>query len=1199
MTNSANSTMIATAPSGSLDIKIDYSKRDSESVYHTFLEINEVVLVPLTDEEVTQIKGTYDARYKELMDAYASAVKAYDGKAESRAKSDAAREKLYAAFATDGALGPGDKAEDHFQFYLLQNLDTQEVLLAPKKYFVDGQLPPDRIIDFVPEGGGLLVGGTVNIKRSNSFKVEGVSEKDPDNPENTNATIGNTSAKYKIEPKIGGGYEVVTKGQMSTAVLGAALPLPLRKIASELELDKTLDKWVTSFNEACNFDLDTRKDTKEKIVALFPENGDKWTDEKWAEIDVKCKDFWQEESPVKDLWPKELSQNMDESSRTKKELSELKQAVSACMLPPRYLNLSGNVALMQYTGKNYAKAELNLAAGSVALGIGTSHEFNLAEASTKFVGSIPSTRGYNTAFTFEAQYRVFDFHKQGRAHNIIDHIFQPYSCELTERGSKQLASLAERVLDSAEDRNNVTGSGSASGTSGWVGICLGVNESYALEGILPLQTQKLLQEYRYRVARAYITNDKSLLESIYDEYNNNLLNNIRGLKFLAQDSAAYEHYQKREMQTAQYQISGHYGSFVSQAAKTNYDEFRPPEEAQFLPPSRNEEKSLAIDPTVVESPVSGSSMNGFEAKTYRICSGDGWHVVGRQLGVPAEQWNNIWQNHPHLKRVIHPGDKVSLIQENGTYYVHFLPKGERLIDSDVPLAPRQDRAFQFIDELLPSYDEDAQGWLNYYVANEYSPATNALLVGDIEADGSVTCCMQRVATVSNGGEIQWSEDKRPVTVSAGCFRFDIECEVKGSVGASFALSGDININTGMPFDDAAIEGQSHNAGDEAVEGAKIGGAELKSGKVFVTPSYNPQSAQGQFAPRYANEEEAKLFGASAYAGAKAEAFAGAKGSASIMGKLLWQPPKMQYNKVASDQSEIDESKFKEVSSLGFMGTAAAGIGGSANFKLGYDELLKKFIFICKAELVYGVGAGGEVKTAVDVAQIVTFFKLVYDQLFQCDFRIANIFDDALDVYERYCAAVWGLFLTPEIKIMGASIEIPLGKPLELFTKATVYSLPELLDEFQNFQSYWAVSQSELADRVLAIYESGNKEAVKYAPPEVLGSWLYQILNDDFWDKLWGSDDFDFARKHELAVIFILENGIHTRKEFNEVLEHIIENQSEKNRTAAEKSENSEIYAKRIKSMLDEDEDLPKLRTWFRNLKPYQGVEPILPCISWL
>ncbi|WP_313133260.1 LysM peptidoglycan-binding domain-containing protein [Stutzerimonas nitrititolerans] len=147
-----------------------------------------------------------------------------------------------------------------------------------------------------------------------------------------------------------------------------------------------------------------------------------------------------------------------------------------------------------------------------------------------------------------------------------------------------------------------------------------------------------------------------------------------------------------------------------------------------------------------------------------------------------------------------------------------------------------------------------------------------------------------------------------------------------------------------------------------------GAAESPSGALALlgTPSIDASKAGGR-------------------AGVKAEGFAGAEAGGALSGAVEWLPPadfgKNSGNPGALTSGNVGWSALAQIKAEGNL---ALGIGFEGDFGIGLEE--GKFMIDCKANLVFGPGAGGGFGTVVDLGKVWDLIVLVCETLNQVEYR---------------------------------------------------------------------------------------------------------------------------------------------------------------------------------------------------------------------
>ncbi|VXC49018.1 LysM domain-containing protein [Pseudomonas sp. 9Ag] len=183
---------------------------------------------------------------------------------------------------------------------------------------------------------------------------------------------------------------------------------------------------------------------------------------------------------------------------------------------------------------------------------------------------------------------------------------------------------------------------------------------------------------------------------------------------------------------------------------------------------------------------------------------------------------------------------------------------------------------------------------------------------------------------------------KPVRHSFGSFRLNGSLELSCFAGAKGSLEAGVKTGKG------AAEGPS---GALALLG---------------TPSIDASKAGGRL-------------------GLKAEGFAGAEAGGALSGAVEWLPP-ADYGKGAGNSGTLTSgnSGWSALAQVKAEGNLALGIGFEGDFGVSLHE--GYFALTCKANLVFGPGAGGGFGTVVDLEKIWDLAMLVCQTLSQVEYR---------------------------------------------------------------------------------------------------------------------------------------------------------------------------------------------------------------------
>ncbi|WP_437269639.1 LysM peptidoglycan-binding domain-containing protein [Stutzerimonas balearica] len=121
------------------------------------------------------------------------------------------------------------------------------------------------------------------------------------------------------------------------------------------------------------------------------------------------------------------------------------------------------------------------------------------------------------------------------------------------------------------------------------------------------------------------------------------------------------------------------------------------------------------------------------------------------------------------------------------------------------------------------------------------------------------------------------------------------------------------------------------------------------------------------------------------AGLKAEGFAGAEAGGALSGAVEWLPP-ADFGKGSSNPGALTSgnSNWNALAQIKAEGNLALGIGFEGDFGIGLEE--GKFTIDCKANLVFGPGAGGGFGTVVDLEKVWDLVVLVCETLNKVEYR---------------------------------------------------------------------------------------------------------------------------------------------------------------------------------------------------------------------
>lgn len=478
--------------------------------------------------------------------------------------------------------------------------------------------------------------------------------------------------------------------------------------------------------------------------------------------------------------------------------------------------------------------------------------------------------------------------------------------------------------------------------------------------------------------------------------------------------------------------------------------------------------------------------------------------------------------------------------------------------------------------------------LQNFFANALPPKASAVADATYHMDKNIgtQLCISIVHRSSDG----FTDHKEDKEFEFGYLRLDLEGTLSAAACAKASLSGGVHINTGT-----ALKAPGE---PDLTEGA-LQGDDVR------TDTADDEDFQGHLTRRNNAREKELVMSVAApvteadsgrpSAGAKVggEVFVGVEASVGVMGKLLWHKPLKDETK-----EFISEGNFKELGSVGFIATASAGLGAGFELKVGFDQGSGKFIIRFKAKLVVKVGGGGEIVSAVDVTQLYNFFNVLYNQLRDAEFRIADIFENE-DVYKYYCAAVWGVLTFGRYELIAgavlASQKMPwLNTAIDYANQSFVSSAMFTVDTIQTWFDKWGLAKDvNLLDQIMERCSDKHKSLIESAPPEVIGNWLWFLLDATEWHDFW-----DQAGRRR-ALLYLLTKGISTRRELHEVLEHCLETpHASSGRDSESKAVRALDAADDILNRLHYAEYAKPLKEWFESLNGEFNDETI-PNKDWL
>ncbi len=315
--------------------------------------------------------------------------------------------------------------------------------------------------------------------------------------------------------------------------------------------------------------------------------------------------------------------------------------------------------------------------------------------------------------------------------------------------------------------------------------------------------------------------------------------------------------------------------------------------------------------------------------------------------------------------------------------------------------------------------------------------------------------------------------------------------------------------------------------------------------------------------------------------AVAEAFLGAKAEAGLKAGLDWRKPQQS--------TDVQPNNWGALGSIGYTVTALAGIGGTGEFKVGFDTESQRFVLRVHAEAALGAGIGGQLDIVVGLGQCYDFIQLIHNELERNHFNYLDIFENTsdgskIDVFQLFSAWSW--------KLMQKGI--PAGGALLVAGYVAETSI-DILKSTNNLIKEWE-SNDLLAEQVNSLTDTLQQDPslIKFLTPEAKGRILFDLISKpkdlgDYWDSI---ANLDYNNKREEACKNLLIHGIKSSRDWQETLEHMGEirngtlqpNVSEKAdpKDKAERLKQNEELLKQ--TLLSDDDDWQEVHNTIEELK---------------
>ncbi|WP_119393263.1 OmpA family protein [Salinibius halmophilus] len=1246
--------------SGTTEVELQQAPLESiqagGDTYYEFLVPEYSCYVFFTKAEVENFK-LVDDEFKEALGHYANALKEHRNSGYNGSKTADVEEKkgnLLAIMQSQGvkigntetldfitcfntkASGAAEQVGDDDILFGTE-IPKEHVLLVPISKLANGQLPADRTIDISGFWRALAADGTMDFSEKSSvppanFKYgkQGINAEEPEPIASLSVAKEYTASgqiSLKFIANAANGFDPALKGKIDNS-----------------EFLNSLDRGITKLNQALHFKTDARAEQRQHIVDLFgPDNPSEETleqlitHENWGRIDRKCDELWAGESPVKAYWPMGLSQQStggsmsmsgDSASRQEKAWRELKSAVKDANLPPMQWDASGNGSFLRYMGTATGKADFNPLDGNLALAGELKARAALAEGSVRGGCKLPNSNGFDASVKFKA-------HKFKYKTEVL-HVF----CTLKDfqhmegyfpHGVRLFKRLGNWELSTPEDIRFASSSAlvDASYDTMLQGIVDQVSREPGVKLLVKGFTDSEGQENdnvalglaRAEAVKAKLMNKGLFAGSIrtisYGESLSKATNSTsvgmatnRRVEITVDSSTmvtGYEKFFNDSLVPAPFDMmpANHGGSNYEPPLFKKFSIELTPAGVSLLKAMHDsvlsDIHSFAgtdkLNYALLQS-LTADDTNRHFALSLRTIHGDE-ELLGREFKKQLRELRYKVVREFLCRNIeFSSSSPASVSNLYADFNLQHRPAFKAKLQRDVPQVDSSllDAAIDTRDlshYKMPTPQGTQASYFNRVLPKKASPEADAA------PHPNKTIGTQLALSVVDKEPDGFTGQKVEQEFEFGYLRVDVEFTLSAAACVKASLSGGVHLNTGVPWGKSSVEQASqqldhvNNQTTTTTTNIRTNGATETVNQARTVTNANGDTRSKTVYMSYAGSAPEGLNLPSGGANLGGEVFAGVEASAGIAGKLMWHKP-------TKPSEPIKDSEFKELGSLGYIVTAALGVGAAFDLKIGFDRGSSKFLISFKAKLVVKVGGGGEMTAAVDVAQIYNFFVVIYEQLKKAEFRIADIFDDER-VYEYYCAAVWGLLTLGRYNLVDAAVYASGGSEFwdELTDRANqklVRASISAIDQVQLWDAEWKDSKAD--DLVFTIVERCSEEHIDFirsAPPEVIGNWLWFLISET------GLFDWDFLNKKRKAILYLLKNGVSSRREFHEVLEHCLESPhsiEHQSRTAEVKSALVEETAEAIRNRLSTVVLRLELKEWFNNLEG-DFSDDTLPQYDWL
>ncbi len=266
------------------------------------------------------------------------------------------------------------------------------------------------------------------------------------------------------------------------------------------------------------------------------------------------------------------------------------------------------------------------------------------------------------------------------------------------------------------------------------------------------------------------------------------------------------------------------------------------------------------------------------------------------------------------------------------------------------------------------------------------------------------------------------------------------------------------------------------------------------------------------------------------AGANAAAFAGAKAELGLKGSADWKRPPQE----PKYGEPFEPSDFQSLGSIGYTVTGMVGLGGKFDLKIGFDQTSQRFVIRMAAEACLGPGFGGQVDITVGIGQCWNFITLVHGELSRHNFNFIDMFEterdeSGINVYEAYSAWSWKLISQGEF-VEGALV----------YAGGALWDTAiELLDDVDQVIADWErdkVMKEQTNTMIKNIHK--KPELLRKLTPETKGRMLYDLMavGLDWEERL--DNRTDLNKRREEAALILIKEGIRSKTDWRETVEHI-------------------------------------------------------------